>query len=98
VRIIPDVRLAGAHLDLSFARFSFRERKLARAAVVEINRLIVQCAEDVVFYRDDRDWISAFVAKYRDYCIETVTDRIPHGTGFVIDTRQRIVRHPKRAA
>jgi hypothetical protein len=59
----------------------------------EINRLIVQCAEDLVFYRDDHEWIGDFVAKNRYYRIEAVTDRIPYGTGFMNISTQRIVLH-----
>jgi hypothetical protein len=90
VRIIPDVRLSRAKPDLSVAKFRYRHRTLSRAEILKVNRLIVQCAEDLVFYRDDRDWIEPFVAKHRHYRIEPVTERIPHGNGFLTVARQRI--------
>jgi hypothetical protein len=64
---------------------------LRRSEIVEINRLIVQCAEDLVFYRDNHKWIGDFVAKNRHYRIEAITDRIPYGTGYMNISTQRIV-------
>ena len=93
IRIIPDIRLSGTAPDLSFAKFTSQQRTLRRSEIVEINRLIVQCAEDLVFYRDDHEWIGDFVAKNRYYRIEAVTDRIPYGTGFMNISTQRIVLH-----
>jgi len=65
---------------------------LRRSEIVEINRLIVQCAEDLVFYRDDHEWIADFIAKNRHFRIDAVTDRIPYGTGFANVSTQRIVQ------
>ena len=93
IRIIPDIRLSRTAPDLSFAKFTSQQRTLRRSEIVEINRLIVQCAEDLVFYRDDHEWIGDFVAKNRYYRIEAVTDRIPYGTGLMNISTQRIVLH-----
>ena len=62
IRIIPDIRLNGTASDLSFSKFTSIQRTLRRSEIVEINRLIVQCAEDLVFYRDNHEWIRDFVA------------------------------------
>lgn len=95
IRIIPDIRLDGTAPDLSFAKFTSQQRILRRSEIVEINRLIVRCAEDLVFYRDIHKWIGEFVAKNRHYRIDAVTDRIPYGTGFMNISKQRIVlRNP----
>ncbi len=93
IRIIPDLRLSGTVPDLSFGKFTSRQLRVRRADIVRINRLIVQCAEDMVFYRDNHDWIGAFIAKNRNYRIEAVTDRIPYGTGFMNISTQRIAPH-----
>lgn len=93
IRIIPDIRLRGTTPDLSFSKFTSRQRKLRRSEIVEINRLIVQCAEDLIFYRDNQEWIGDFVAKNRHYRVEAITDRIPYGTGFMNISTQRIVLH-----
>ena len=96
VRIIPDIQLSRSKPDLSFAGFRHRHRTPNRTEAVEINRLIVKCAEDIVFSHDERNWIAGFVAKHRHCRIETVTDRIPYGTGFMTLPRQRIIE--RRAA
>jgi hypothetical protein len=92
IRIVPNISLSGTTRDLSFKKYSYRCRTPRRAELVEINRLIVRSAEDVVFYRDDSAWIPSFIAKNRHYRIEAVTDRIPQGTGFLNIATQRIVR------
>jgi hypothetical protein len=94
VRIIPRIEMSGADLDLSFAKFGHSRRALERQEILEINRLLVRCAEDTVFYRDDQKWIVPFVIKNRHYRIETKVSRLPHGTGFAVVSSQRIVSRP----
>lgn len=95
VRIKPDIRLSGTKPDMSFAKFGAASRHLKRAEVLEINRLLVRCAEDTVFFRDDRDWIEGFVAKNRSYRIEPVTHKLPHGSGNLLVSTQRILARPQ---
>jgi hypothetical protein len=87
-----------ADLDLSFAKFGHKRKTLQRQDLLEINRLLVQCAEDTVFYRDDRKWIEPFVTKNRHYRIETKVNKLPHGTGFAVVSSQQIVSRPADAA
>lgn len=91
VRIIPDIKLSGTTPDLSFTKLKCRQRTLRRDEVRTVNRLIVQCAEERVFYRDNHSWVAPFVEKYRHYKIETLTDRIPVDRGIMNISRQRIV-------
>jgi hypothetical protein len=90
IRIKPDIRLSDTEADLTFAKFNAALRRLKRAEVVGLNRLIVQCAEDTVFYRDDSKWIERFVARNRRYWIEPVTHTLAHDTGDVLVSTQRI--------
>ncbi len=69
---------------------------MKRAEVLEINRLLLRCAEDMIFFREDRDWIEGFVAKNRRYRIEPVTYKIPHGSGYLLISTQRILATLKR--
>jgi hypothetical protein len=91
IRICPDIRLSGAKPDLSFSGFAAKQRVLRRQEIIEINRFLVRCAEDTLFFRDNLDWIVPFVEKNRHYRIEGLTQRIPHGTGFLHVSTQRIV-------
>jgi hypothetical protein len=80
IRIMPDIRLSGTKRDdLSFAQFRAAQRRLNRAEVRELNGLIVRSAEDLVFYRDDREWVEGFVAKNQRYRIEPVTQQLSNG-------------------
>jgi Protein of unknown function (DUF4238) len=92
IRIRPDIRLSGRQPNLSFKTFEPKQRRLKRREVVEINRCIVRCAEDTVFYRDDLDWVVPFISKNRRYHVEGVTQRIPQGGGFLNVSTQRIVQ------
>jgi hypothetical protein len=97
IRIVPDTDLSGTAPELSFQKFRHRQRALSHAEAVDINRLIVRCAEDMVFYRDALPWVPNFVEKNRYYRVETVTERIQRGTGFVvISTQQVVLRMPRR--
>jgi hypothetical protein len=98
IRIVPDVRLQEITPDLSFSNFSCRRRTPHRAELVQINRLIVRSAEDMVFYRDDLPWIPTFIGKNRYYRIDVVTERIPQARGFLNVATQRIVSHPVESA
>lgn len=91
VRIIPNVGLSGASPDLSFTKLKYRRRTLRRDEVRAVNRLVVQCAEETVFYRDSHEWIEKFIEKNRSYRVEAVTDRIPVENGFMNISQQRIV-------
>jgi hypothetical protein len=91
IRIIADIRLSGTKPDLSFAKFKAAPRRLKRSEICDLNRLIVRCAEDLILYRDEHEWIEAFVTKNRHYHIEPVTQQIPHGTGVLNVSTQRIL-------
>ena len=93
IRIFPDISLSGTAPDFSFPKFTSGRRTPSRSKVVEINRLIVRCAEDMVFYRDNYDWIDKFVAKNRYYRIEEVTKRVPDAEGFLIYSQRQIVSY-----
>ena len=91
IRIRPDLRLSGAEPDLAFPRFSCTWRKLKRGEVVGLNRLIVRCAEDLVLFRDDWEWVVNFVMKNRNFHIEPVSRTAALGSGEILHPTQRIV-------
>jgi hypothetical protein len=93
IRIIPDITLSKAEPDPSFAKFSYQHRVPRRFELLEINRLIVRSAENMVFYSNNLPWIPKFIAKNRYYRIDAVTERIPLRTGFLNIATQRIVAH-----
>jgi uncharacterized protein DUF4238 len=91
IRVRPDIGLSGAPLDLHFKGFRARRRILNHQELIEINRLLVRCAEDLVFYKNDESGIRGFISKNRFFRIEGITQRIPVGTGFLNVSSQRVV-------
>jgi hypothetical protein len=53
VRIIPDRVLERDKIDFMFPNFRYKYKKLRHSEVAAINRLIVQCGEDLIFYPND---------------------------------------------
>ena len=94
VRIWPRVPADKRKQDFDFKDFRCVYRKVHGEKVREINRQIVQCAEDLVFFRDDHQWVEKFIARNREYWIETLVDRLPSPTGVFQLSRMRITRRP----
>jgi hypothetical protein len=91
LRIRPDPTLDKGQADFSFASFGYFRRNIGRKELVNLNRLIVRCAEETVFYRDDHPWIQLFVAKNRHYRIEMHISKLATPTGIFLVSTQRIV-------
>lgn len=91
IRIRSDITLDKTRADFSFPQFGYRRRNVEHEELVRLNRLIVRCAEDTVFYRDDHPWVRPFVSKNRHYRIEPHTSRLATPTGTLLVSTQRIV-------
>jgi hypothetical protein len=91
IRIMADHRLDRDRLNFSFSNFSSRGRKLGRKEVVRLNSLIVRCAEDTVFYRDDLQWVRPFIVKNRHYRIEPHTHKVATPNGILMVSTQEVV-------
>jgi hypothetical protein len=91
VRIRPDIALKRNELDFGFEHFRYRMYELGREELHAINRLLVQCAEDLVFYRDDLPWVKPFIMKYASFRIEMHTQELGTHNSALLISRQRIV-------
>ena len=91
IRIRPDLTIERGRDDLTFENFVYHIRNIDHVELSKINRLIVQCVEETVFYRDDRPWVQPFVAKNRHYRIEPISQRVPTPDGSYLISTQRIV-------
>jgi hypothetical protein len=82
IRIRPNPTIEEDRADCSFANFRCSRRSISHKEAVNINRLIVRCAEDTVFYRDCLGWVPKFIAKNRHYRVEpsTSTQRTRNGS------------------
>jgi hypothetical protein len=92
IRVIPERTFDKSRADFTFANFSSHSRNVNRHEVMKINRLIVRCAEETVFYRDNYPWVQPFIAKNRFYRIEASTRKISTQLGRVSFLAQRIVQ------
>ncbi len=91
LRIKPDLSLDNDRLNFSFDNFGYRNRKVGRNELIKLNCLIVRCAEDSVFYRDDHSWVRPFVTKNRHYHVEAHTQRLTTPAGILQFVTQRVV-------
>jgi hypothetical protein len=67
-------------------------RQIPRQEVININRLIVRCAETIVFFRDNNEWVTKFVKKNAGFRIEPRTRKIHYNTGTQLFSTLEIVR------
>ena len=91
LRIKPDLTIDRNQMDFSFKNFGYISRKVGRKELIRLNCLIVRCAEDCVFYRDDYPWVQPFVAKHRHYHIEPQAFILNTPTGIIQVNTQRVV-------
>jgi hypothetical protein len=96
VRIRPDMAIDRKRADFSFANFGYLKRDISHSELVEINRLIVRCAEESVFYRDQSPWVENFITKNRHYRVEQITNKRRMGDGYLQVSTTRVVpyHHP----
>jgi hypothetical protein len=97
VRMIPDRTKNTAAFDLTFPDFRYRVVEMSRSDVVKVNRLLVRCAEELVFFRDDMPWVHTLIEKNRDFWSKPDNHHslLPDGSSVVL-TEQRIQRRNNR--
>lgn len=95
VRIRPHLIRDRCRSGLSFANFACRSRRVGHKELATINSLIVRCAEDCVFYRDNHPWVLPFVMRNRHYHVESHTHRLDTPTGTLLLSTQRAVARPR---
>jgi len=79
LRIHPDplnIREHHKRPDFSFSCFRRTVRRLSHSQVMNINKLIVRCAETTVFFRDNHAWVMKFVKKNAPFRIENQMQKI----------------------
>ena len=96
IRIRPNRSNVREQQDYSFSGFRRTIRKLSRSEVVEINRLIVRCAETTVFFRDNYTWVSDFIKKNACFYIENRTEKIPYKKGNLLWSTLEIRKRTKQ--
>jgi len=90
VRIRPNFAAKDLEEDLSFPAFGCRMVRPKPRDIRAINRSIVQCAEELVFFRDHEKWVEPFLNKNRTYRIGPGTTQLQTDQGFVLVSTMRI--------
>lgn len=70
IRIRPNHAINSEQADFTFSNFDYQSKELRLREIEQINRLIVRCAEELVFFRDNHPWVPGFVRKHRHFRIE----------------------------
>jgi hypothetical protein len=91
VRLHPDLSIDKNVVDFSFKGFRKKVRRVSRAEVLSINTHLVRCAESVVFFSQDHDWVERFVRKNSRFRIETRVQRLPYQKGVFLFNSLKIV-------
>jgi len=95
IRICPDPNFKKEKADFTFSQFTWRKRILSQKEVAEINSLIVRSAENMVFFRDNHNWIQRFIAKNSAFHIEPHSTRIKMDDGTLLSSTIRIAKIEK---
>lgn len=90
VRIRPNLYLQREKVDISFEHFRYRTIKLERKQVSAINKLIVQSAENLVFFSENNQWVNGFIKKNANFYIKPKIHRVPNEKGNLICFTQEI--------
>lgn len=90
IRIRPNISFDMHNARFSFSNFHYVIKRLSRSEMIKINRLIIRCAESMVFFRDDYEWIPRFIKRNAGYRIEQKTSVIPYGEGTFLHFSQEV--------
>lgn len=90
IRIRPDISFDLDQSNHSFSKFKYTIRKINRREAKYINTLIVRCAENLVFFRDNHYWVSKFVKRNAKFWIEPKRYKIPHENGNLLFNTQEV--------
>jgi hypothetical protein len=91
IRIKPDVSLSRSVPDLRFPKFRKQFRKITRHEAVAVNRLLVRCAETMIFSCHNSPWIPDFIARNQNFRVDLVPTRLPAAKGFLLVSQTKVV-------
>lgn len=91
VRLRPKFFQEKIAVDFAFPQHRWRVSRLARRDVLHVNQLIVRSAETTVYCRERHAWTDAFVARNRNFRVDSSVQEIPSATGVLLLHSQRIL-------
>lgn len=78
LRIHPNIHMLN---EEDFSAHKFRKNQITRKQAQNINRLIVRCAEENVFFTEHQPWVFNFVEKNSNYHVGIETSRSNYTKG-----------------
>jgi hypothetical protein len=103
VRVILDRKRSSA--DETFSNLTYIRRGQKRQAVLDVNRRLIRCAEELVFYRDNCEWVDRFIERNRRYRIEPITEmrvfegrKVPFHTQSIQESADHLITTLKRSS
>lgn len=90
VRLHPNLSVNTSTTDFSFKSFRRKVRRVSRDEVVRVNTLLVRCAESIVFFSENHEWVQRFVRKNSSFRVENRTQRLPHRNGTLLFSSMQV--------
>ena len=90
LRIRPDLDARDLNMDATFNAFRCRLQTPSRQEIRAINQIIARCGEELVFFRDNHDWVEGFLNKHRSFRIEPVSAEIKTPSGYALVSTIRV--------
>lgn len=84
VRLVPMLPPGPARRQTAQANGRRRHRFVDREEVAKLNRTIVRCAEDTVFYGNDAPWAPKLVVRNREFRVLPISRSIPTERGSIL--------------
>lgn len=91
IRIKPNIYLDRENLDYNFINFAYKQKRLSRSSVNQLNRSFVRCAESLVFTSKLRDWVLRFVSRNSQFRIEPKTSKLTNGNDTLLWFTQEVI-------
>lgn len=95
IRIKPNTNPNRETLNHEFDQLKYRYKRLSLTEVKSLNRLLVQCAESIVFSCQDNDWTEQFIRKNSNFRIEPIMARTKTKNGSILYFTQEIRKTKK---
>lgn len=84
VRLVPTLPASTAGEEAANASGRRWHLSIGHDDVARLNRTIVRCAEDVVFYQDGASWVPKLVARNRQFRVVGVSRTVPTERGSLL--------------
>ena len=90
IRLLPEKKVAGHKGRIGFNEFKYRIVELGRTDVSYINKILIQCDEQYVFFSEITNRIITKISKYSKYRVNLKDYMLPTERGYLLILTQVI--------